>query len=319
MCIRDSLSDLSISLIASFRDALARLNISAPFYISQNDGTLMTADFAEKYPVLTFASGPTNSMRGAAYLSGIKNALVADIGGTTTDVGMLVNGFPRESTVTVDIGGVRTNFRMPDILALGLGGGSLVKLNSNIKIGPESVGFRIKDAARTFGGDILTATDIAVAAGHADIGDRSRLSDLSPTFIDESLGVIHRMLENLVDRMKTSSNEVPLILVGGGSILVNRDIAGVSEIIVPDHAGVANAIGASITQVGGEIDKVYSYEEVGRETAIDCAKKEAIKNAIEAGANESSVEVIDFEEIYLAYMPGNAVRLRVKAAGELRA
>ena len=127
------------------------------------------------------------------------------------------------------------------------------------------------------------------------------------------------MLENLVDRMKTSSNEVPLILVGGGSILVNRDIAGVSEIIVPDHAGVANAIGASITQVGGEIDKVYSYEEVGRETAIDCAKKEAIKNAIEAGANESSVEVIDFEEIYLAYMPGNAVRLRVKAAGELRA
>ena len=314
-----SLSDLSISLIASFRDALARLDISAPFYISQNDGTLMTADFAEKYPVLTFASGPTNSMRGAAYLSGIKNALVADIGGTTTDVGMLVNGFPRESTVTVDIGGVRTNFRMPDILALGLGGGSLVKLNSNIKIGPESVGFRIKDAARTFGGDILTATDIAVAAGHADIGDRSRLSDLSPTFIDESLGVIHQMLENLVDRMKTSSNEVPLILVGGGSILVNRDIAGVSEIIVPDHAGVANAIGASITQVGGEIDKVYSYEEVGRETAIDCAKKEAIKNAIEAGANESSVEVIDFEEIYLAYMPGNAVRLRVKAAGELRA
>ena len=196
------------------------------------------------------------------------------------NLGGVVNGFPRESTVTVDIGGVRTNFRMPDILALGLGGGSLVKLNSNIKIGPESVGFRIKDAARTFGGDILTATDIAVAAGHADIGDRSRLLDLSPTFIDESLGVIHQMLENLVDRMKTSSNEVPLILVGGGSILVNRDIAGVSEIIVPDHAGVANAIGASITQVGGEIDKVYSYEEVGRETAIDCAKKEAIKNAI---------------------------------------
>ena len=58
---------------------------------------------------------------------------------------------------------------------------------------------------------------------------------------------------------------------------------------------------------------------MGRETAIDCAKKEAIKNAIEAGANESSVEIIDFEEVHLAYMPGNAVRLRVKAAGELRA
>ena len=115
------LADLSSHVVNAFRDALNHLEINAPFFISQNDGTLMTADYVEKYPVLTFASGPTNSMRGAAYLSGLKDALVADIGGTTTDIGMLTSGFPRESSVTVDIGGVRTNFRMPDVLALGLG------------------------------------------------------------------------------------------------------------------------------------------------------------------------------------------------------
>ncbi|HEV7662617.1 MAG TPA: hydantoinase/oxoprolinase family protein, partial [Chloroflexota bacterium] len=121
------LADLAESIVNSFRAALKRLQIDAPFYISQNDGTLMSAEFAEKYPVLTFASGPTNSMRGAAFLSGVKDAVVVDIGGTTSDVGMLTNGFPRESSLAVVIGGVRTNFRMPDVHSFGLGGGSLVR------------------------------------------------------------------------------------------------------------------------------------------------------------------------------------------------
>ena len=112
------------------------LKIEAPFFISQNDGTLMAPEHVERYPVLTFASGPTNSMRGAALLAGLKEAMVVDIGGTTSDVGMLMHGFPREAAVSVDIGGVRTNFRMPDVLAIGLGGGSLVR-EDGARIGPE--------------------------------------------------------------------------------------------------------------------------------------------------------------------------------------
>ncbi|MEL7029970.1 MAG: hydantoinase/oxoprolinase family protein, partial [Pseudomonadota bacterium] len=163
-----SLTSLAHETIAGFRRALEQLGITAPFYVSQNDGTLMSAEFVEQYPVLTFASGPTNSMRGAAYLSGFKDALVADIGGTTTDIGVLNNGFPRESSIQVDIGGVRTNFRMPDILAIGLGGGSVVQFEGDRpKIGPLSVGYRIEKEALVFGGKTLTATDIAVAAGYA--------------------------------------------------------------------------------------------------------------------------------------------------------
>ena len=65
------LRQLAARTVDGFKAALDELQISAPFYISQNDGTLMNADFAKEYPVLTFASGPTNSMRGAAFLSGL--------------------------------------------------------------------------------------------------------------------------------------------------------------------------------------------------------------------------------------------------------
>ena len=314
-----SLADLSARFITSFQQALAQLNISAPFYISQNDGTLMSAEFVEKYPVLTFVSGPTNSIRGAAYLSGLKHALVVDIGGTTTDMGMLINGFPRESAAAVDIGGVRTNFRMPDILALGLGGGSLVSQNGEIRVGPRSVGYRLTEEALIFDGKQLTATDIAVAAGFAEIGNRSAVANLSEAFIEETANIIHRMVEEGVDRLKTSAGSLPLILVGGGSILIRKSVAGTTECIVPEHAEVANAIGASIAQVGGETDKVYSYEQTTREEAIDSAKTDAINRAMAAGADEKTIEITDLEEMSLAYMPGNAVRVRAKAVGELRA
>ena len=312
------LADLSARFITSFQRALEALNMSAPFYISQNDGTLMSAEFVEKYPVLTFVSGPTNSIRGAAYLSGLKHALVVDIGGTTTDIGMLVNGFPRESGAAVDIGGVRTNFRMPDILSLGLGGGSIVSRDGETRVGPQSVGYRLVEDAFVFGGSQLTATDVAVAAGFAEIGNPEAVAHLPETFTEETLHVIHRMVEDGVDLLKTSAEPLPLVLVGGGSILVREAIAGTTECIVPEHAAVANAIGASVAQVGGETDKVYSYEQITREEAIDRAKTDAINRAMDAGANEKTIEIIDFEEMPLAYMPGNAVRVRAKAAGELR-
>ena len=166
-----SLRSLAHQVARSFREALAELDLAVPFYISQNDGTLMTADYAERYPVLTFASGPTNSMRGAAFLSGPQDAMVVDVGGTTSDVGMLVHGFPREASIAVDIGGVRTNFRMPDVLSFGLGGGSLVRqAGGGVRIGPDSVGYELTTKGRVFGGEVLTTTDIAVGAGTVELG-----------------------------------------------------------------------------------------------------------------------------------------------------
>src|SRR5699024_187817 len=126
-----ALKDTIRQVAHTFRENLEAKGIYAKIYFGQNDGTLMTSDYALDYPILTIASGPTNSIRGAAHLTGLDNALVIDVGGTTTDIGVLVNGFPRESSVAVEIGGVRTNFRMPDLLSFGLGGGTIIRQDAH--------------------------------------------------------------------------------------------------------------------------------------------------------------------------------------------
>jgi N-methylhydantoinase A/oxoprolinase/acetone carboxylase beta subunit len=314
--VNSCLRSLATDTVAAFRRAIAEMGITAPLFLTQNDGTLMNADFAEQYPVLTFASGPTNSMRGAAFLSGLKDAMVVDVGGTTSDVGALTHGFPREASVAVDIGGVRTNFRMPDTFSFGLGGGTLV-LQDPLKIGPQSVGFRITQKALVFGGDTLTTTDIAVAAGIAEIGDPSLVKHLDKSLVEAALARIHEMSEAAVDRMKTSAEAVPVIVVGGGSILIHKKLAGASEMIKPDHFEAANAVGAAIAQISGEVDRVYSLSGLSRDQALDHAKQEASDKAIEAGADPNSIQIVDVEDVPLAYLPGNATRIRVKAVGDL--
>jgi N-methylhydantoinase A/oxoprolinase/acetone carboxylase beta subunit len=316
--VNASLSSLAKRVVTAFRGALAELDMNVPFFISQNDGTLVTHESASRYPVLTIASGPTNSMRGAALMSGIENALVADIGGTTTDVGMLVNGYPRESSVMVDVGGVRTNFRMPDLVSVGLGGGThVVEAHDGIKIGPRSVGYRLTTDARVFGGAHLTTTDIAVAAGYAAVGERGRVENLSPALVEGAVARIHEIFTDAVDRMKTNSDPVPLVLVGGGAVLINRDIEGVSRVIVPEAAAVANAVGASIAQVGGEVDRVWFYEQTAREKALEEAVAEARANAVRECAVADTIRVVEIEELPLQYMHGSAVRVRVKVVGDL--
>ncbi len=340
------LRQLAARTVDGFKAALNELQITAPFYISQNDGTLMNADFAKEYPVLTFASGPTNSMRGAAFLSGLRDAIVVDVGGTTTDIGVLQHGFPRVAALAVNIGGVRTNFRMPDTYSIGLGGGSLIHPHpqslphqeggtystqdspsllvgegaggwGEVKVGPRSVGYELTEKALVFGGDILTATDAIVAGGSEDIGNKDAVSHLDADLVDAVKARIMEMITIAVDRMKTSATAVPVIVVGGGSILVTGAIEGASEIIKPDHFPVANAIGAAIAQVGGECDRIFSLAELSRDQALDQAKQEASDRAVNAGASAASIEIVDVEEVPLAYLPGNATRIMVKAIGDL--
>ncbi|HEV2128037.1 MAG TPA: hydantoinase/oxoprolinase family protein [Thermomicrobiales bacterium] len=313
-----ALRPLARKTVAAFREAITGMGMTAPLYLTQNDGTLMTADFAERFPVLTFASGPSNSVRGAAFLSGRKNALVLDVGGTTSDLGVLVDGFPRRSSLAVDVGGVRTNFRMPDVYSFGLGGGSIVTCERDeAQVGPRSVGYRITEKARVFGGETLTATDIAVASGWTDLGDRSRVTDLDPCLLQVAQRRIREMVSAGVDRMKTQAGEVDLIVVGGGSILVT-EVNGVGDLIRPAHHDAANAVGAAIAQISGEVDRVFALDEMTRDEAVTVAKREATERAVTAGADPATIEIVDVEDIPLAYLPSNATRIRAKAVGDVR-
>jgi len=311
------LRDLSKLVIDAFRDALDACGVKAKFFLTQNDGTLMDAAYAERFPVLTFASGPTNSIRGAAFLSGVAEAIVVDIGGTTSDVGALHKGFPRQATVAVEVGGVRTNFRMPDVFSFGLGGGSLVVDGpKGVKIGPTSVGYKLNKEALVFGGSTLTTTDVIVAAGRAFLGDHAKVAHLDPGLIARTEAKIADMLETAVERSRLSPEPLPVIIVGGGSILV-KDKVGALDVIKPHHFAVANAVGAAIAQVSGEVDRVYSLASMSRADALADAETKARAVAVSAGARADSIEVVDVEDVPLAYLPGNATRVRVKVVGEL--
>ena len=320
------LRPLAERTVSGLMGALVELGVDCPLHVSQNDGTLMSADFARRYPVATFASGPTNSMRGAAFLSGIRDGVVIDVGGTTSDVGVLVHGFPREASTAVSVAGVRTNFRMPDVLSLGLGGGSLVRSGNStdgdggdVTVGPDSVGYELTDRALVFGGGELTATDIAAAAGMADIGDRGPVSDVDAGLVGDAVECMQDTLATAVEQMKTSADPVPVVVVGGGGVLVRDGLAGASETIRPDYFSVASAIGAAIAQVGAETDRVYSMASMTRDEAMAEARSVTTQRAVEAGADAATVEITDIDEIPLTYLPSNAIRIRVKAVGDLAA
>ncbi|WP_159797062.1 hydantoinase/oxoprolinase N-terminal domain-containing protein [Puerhibacterium puerhi] len=314
--INAALRELATEIVDGLAAAVRAQGIEAPIYLSQNDGTLMDDEYVRRYPVATFASGPTNSMRGAAATSGLDTCAVIDVGGTTADIGLLVNGFPREATTEVTVAGVRTNFRMPDVLSLGIGGGSIVD-EATAEVGPRSVGYRLTTEALVFGGSTLTATDIAVAAGRADIGDRDRVAHLDPAFVDAVLKRVAQRVEDAIDQMRTSAAHIPVVAVGGGSVLLPDELGEFGQVHRPANYAVANAIGASIAQVGGEIDKIYAIAPGTREQVLADVRQEAVDKTVAAGAVPASVSVVDFDEVPIPYLPGNATRIRVKAVGDL--
>ncbi|MEU8359280.1 hydantoinase/oxoprolinase family protein [Nonomuraea sp. NPDC048882] len=300
--------------------ALAERGLGARPYLAQNDGTLMTLEHAARLPVSTIGSGPANSLRGAAYLSGVPDAIVVDVGGTSTDLGVLMGGFPRESAAAVEIGGVLTNFRMPDILAIALGGGTVARSGG---VGPDSVGYRIGRESLVFGGTTATMTDAAVAAGRVPAGAegwRERLeSDMSEGIADilqRALAVADDMVADAVDRMSLGRSDRPLVAVGGGAFLLPDHITGASTVIRPEHAEVANAVGAAIALASGRVDTILPAGD-SRTEAIESVKEEARARAVAAGADPSGVEIVDLLEVPLSYLSEPAVRVHVKAAGPL--
>ncbi|GAA4629122.1 hydantoinase/oxoprolinase N-terminal domain-containing protein [Actinoallomurus vinaceus] len=304
-------------VIGGVRDGLhatlAERGLDATTYFAQNDGTLMAIDYAARYPVLTIGSGPANSIRGAAFLSGLTDAIVADVGGTSTDFGVLSAGFPRESAAGVEIGGVRTNFRMPDILALALGGGTVVGPDG--AVGPRSVGYRITREAYAFGGSTPTLTDAGVLAGRADL-DGAAVPDRLRGLLTAALDTADAMLADAVDRMTLGKTDRPLIVVGGGAFLVPDGLPGVAEVVRPDHGDVANAVGAAIALVSGTLETIIPAGD-GRREAIEAASEDARRRAVQAGADPATTEVVEITEVPMSYLPEPALRLRVKAAGPL--
>ena len=319
-----SILEYARKTIRRFQRAMKSLGLSCPLFITQNDGTILDSESAAKIPIKTFSSGATNSMRGAAYMAGIdaggrgSSAIVVDIGGTTADVGIILpSGLPRQASAYVTVAGVRVNYSMPHLYSVGLGGGSLVrKIDGKIHVGPGSVGHDLGREALVFGGRTCTASDIAVALGMAKMGDASKVNHLEPGFVQGAKKAMERLLEEAIDMIKTSAEPLPVILVGGGAVLASDSVAGASAVMRPPFHDVANAIGAAISRVSGNVDIVQSTSQQTSTEAVDKAKKLAIQRAVAAGAVEASIRIAEVDCIPLQYV-ANQVRTIVKAIGDV--
>ncbi|PSR71578.1 hypothetical protein PHLCEN_2v12550, partial [Hermanssonia centrifuga] len=318
--------------IKGFQRAMRALDLTCPLFLTQNDGTLTSAAAAARLPIRTFASGPTNSMRGAAFLAGLddkntarqgKSNIVVDVGGTTTDVGVLLpSGFPRQAAAFIEVGGVRTNFSMADVQSIGLGGGSIVRVSESpkgrqVSVGPDSVGHHLTRDAKVFGGNVLTSTDIVVASGHADVGNKASVRDIEAEVVAKANGVIKKLLEGIIDKMKTSPEDVRVLLVGGGGIISPDKLSGVAEIIRPPYFDVANAVGAAMAKVAGEIDTIELLQGRDIDQVIGAIKLQSIEKAVKAGADRASIQVVEVTNLPVQYVTNQATRIIVKAAGEL--
>ena len=265
---------------------------------------------------------------GAIFLSGMHDinsdinpktsqVVMVDIGGTTSDFAALSpSGFPRQSNATVTIAGVRTAFSMPEVLSIGLGGGSTVHEDGTV--GPSSVGYALTTESQCFGGTVLTATDIAAASGTSMTISPSWKHEISQDVINKARKDIRRQLQRGVGLMRTSDTDnVILLLVGGGSIIQIDDLQGVKKCILPPFHDCANAVGAAIAKIAGDIDIIIIP---GSKTHSDIEadlKSQALALAIKNGAEQTSIEVVDMEVIPIQYVTNNAVRVIAKAVGEL--
>ena len=126
-------------LVGAVRQAMTELNIDCPLMIVKGDGSLANADAVAARPIETVLSGPAASVIGAKWLSGLEDFIMSDMGGTTTDIGILEHGRPRVAEQGAEVGGWRTMVRAIDVKTIGLGGDSEVHLglNGDISVGPQ--------------------------------------------------------------------------------------------------------------------------------------------------------------------------------------
>ena len=138
------LISLITDLCRAAETILAQRSIEAPLMLVRGDGSLVTAEFAKARPIETILSGPAASIIGAGHLTGVDDVIVSDIGGTTTDIGVLSGGRPAISQEGAIVGGHRTMVEAVEMFTHGLGGDSEIQLDlrahpPRVTIGPRRV------------------------------------------------------------------------------------------------------------------------------------------------------------------------------------
>ena len=322
-------------VFSEIEDALRACGLcNCPIFISSNDGSMVPVEEARRYPIQSVASGPANSMLGASYLGSqyfsqrpddlaenIEKIMILDVGGTTTDAGVLMtNGFPRQASAYSTIANVQVNFSMPDVSSVGLGGGSIVKTNGKgvvTGIGPESVGNELTTQALCFGGNVLTLTDIAVAGGQTH-GIGTIPISLESEMIRSAQELMESKVEETVTNAKTQAKPLPVAFVGGGATVLPRSFYGDDNVLDSTLTCIANAIGAATSKLSATTDMIFDIGSSRSQTEEDfvaSAIETATEKCVSYGAARESIRVVERQVLEMPYVSGKS-RVKVRVKGE---
>lgn len=299
------------------KKSLEKEGVNAPLFILKADGGTMNIETAEKKPVETILSGPAASFSG---MNGIlpteEDAVLLDIGGTTTDIFFLADGIPLFEPLGIKIGQYNTLVRSVYSVSIGLGGDSEVQVeDGKLKIGPRRAGYPM-----AFGGPKPTPTDAMIVLGLMDAGNEEKAKQAISSLADKldldlketAESILHQMAEmiqNKVEDLLVEVNSQPVYtieeLLDGKIILPKRVhlIGGPAKVLAPiieekmnlstyypENYQVANAIGAALAKTTTEITMLADtgrgilsvpelgiYEEVPSNYDLEDAKEYALQ------------------------------------------
>lgn len=267
--------------------SLKREGVSAPVYVLKADGGTMTLAAAKEKPVETLLSGPAASFMGlTALVDTDEDAVLLDVGGTTTDIFFLVDGAPVFEPMGITVAGHPTLVRAIYSHSIGIGGDSHVRLQDGaLKIGPQRLGRPV-----AFGGDALTPTDAMVALslleaphhGAAEDAVTALADDMGTTpadaadrILDTVTDTIWQTVERLLQRLNNhpvytvkellqdrAVKPVAVYMVGGpAAVLAERLKQKITQRVhCPPHYAIANAVGAALAKPTFEINLVADTE-----------------------------------------------------------
>ncbi len=268
--------------VAQLEDAMKTTGVKADLRIMRSNGGLATPQMIAELPVLTLLSGPAAGVLGGGWsgeLSGRRNLITFDIGGTSADIGVITDGkFGEASARDTWIGGYPVIVPMIDIHTIGAGGGSIAYVDSGgtFKVGPESAGSQPGPAAYARGGTRPTVTDANVVLGRLDkdnfLGGRMSLDvdaahrvigelakQLKMSLLEAAEGVITVVNANMANAIRSRTvqkgidpRNYALSAFGGAGPLHGAEVAAmldIPEVIIPPHPGITSATGLLTTDL----------------------------------------------------------------------